>query len=267
MLHRRPTYRGTDIDAPLKIYLDELARALPGRDKEGNIYLAGDLGKSVFIGDFEIGNYAIIRRGNIVLPKTSGVGIKVDVANPSFGWRDLLGETTARNTGASKPTLAIYRGGLRQYQFGVGDEEFYDFHIPHDYVAGTDILIHIHWSHTSALVTGGSIVFEIEVSYAKGHGQAAFSAPVEDVYSGNASTTQYVHAISETQLSSSAPTGFQLNTADLEPDGVIMMRVGVNQNNITVSSGGVPDPYLHFADVHYQSTNMATKDKVPDFYT
>ena len=83
---------------------------------------------------------------------------------------------------------------------------------------------------------------------------------------GTASTTQYQHILSETQYSASAPAGLQLDTDDLEVDGVILVRLEMTTNNIT-SSGAVPDPFIHYVDVHYQSTGIATKAKAPDFYT
>lgn len=204
--------------------------------------------------------------GFIAFPKASGNGIKVDLTTPTFGWRDLLGDVFARNTGASKPTFTTYRDTLLDYQFAAGDEEYFKFHIPHDYVKGTDIFLHIHWSHTGTFVTGGTITFTPETTYAKGHNQAAFPASVTGTYNGTASTTQYQHIISETQLSASSPTGLQIDTDDLEPDGVIIMRLEMTTNNITVSEGAVPDPFIHYVDIHYQSTNIGTKDKAPDFY-
>ena len=202
--------------------------------------------------------------GNFVLPKTSGNGIKVDNTTPTFGWRDLLGDIFARNTGASKPNFITYRDTLRDYQFQVGDEEYLKFHIPHDYVAGTDIFLHVHWSHNSALVTGGTVTFAYEISYSKGHNQAAFGASVGTTFVGTASTTQYQQIITEVQISAGAPNGNQIDSDDLEPDGVIICRIELNANNM---SGDPPEPFIHYVDIHYQSTNIATKDKVPDFYT
>lgn len=201
---------------------------------------------------------------DIVLPKTSGKGIKIDAAAPTFGWRDITGEITNAG-GANKPTSQTYRGGIDQFQFAAGDESIIRYHIPHDYVPGTDIHLHVHWSHISAIVTGGTITFTVEASYAKGHNQAAFSAPVIDTFTGTASTTQYQHIVSEVQFSASSPAGLQLDTDDLEPDGVILIRLEMTTNDIT-SGGAVPDPFIHEVDVHYQSTNMATKNKAPDFY-
>ena len=201
----------------------------------------------------------------VVLPKTSGYGIKVDTAAPTFGWQDLLGNITNAG-GANKPTRTTYRGGIDQYLFSAGDEAILEFHIPHDYVPGTDIYLHVHWSHISTLVTGGTVTFTAESTYAKGHNQAPFSAPATGTFVGTASTTQYQHILSETQYSASAPAGLQLDTDDLEVDGVILVRLEMTTNNIT-SSGAVPDPFIHYVDVHYQSTGIGTKANAPDFYT
>lgn len=204
--------------------------------------------------------------GSAVLPKTSGKGIKVDDAAPTFGWRDLRAEVRIRGIGGSDPNDTTYSGNIKAYSFSVNDEAWIEFHIPHDYVAGTDIHLHFHWSHNSAIVTGGSITIGANVIYAKGHDQAAFPAEITTTLSPNASTTQYQHMVSEVQLSAASPSASQIDTDDLEPDGLVLARVYLSANNIT-SGGAVPDPFIHEVDIHYQSTNIATKDKVPDFYT
>lgn len=206
--------------------------------------------------------------GHLVVPKASTAGIKVDNTAPTFGFADLLGDQFSRNTGATKPTLATYNGDIRAWQFGAGKEAYLSFHIPHDYVLGTEIFCHIHWSHDSTTVTGGTLTFKVSSVYAKGHGQAAFqSTPAVGTFTGTASTTQYMHIISETSYSSSTPTGLQLDTDLLEPDGVIEMTFKMDVNNIT-SSAAVPNPFIHYVDIHYQTTGLiGTKDKVPDFYT
>ncbi|KKM06589.1 hypothetical protein LCGC14_1742470 [marine sediment metagenome] len=200
---------------------------------------------------------------NPTLIKASGGGFKVDLENPTFGWRDLKGKVTQRNTGVSKPTHAVYRGSLRQYQFGVGKEEFFTYHIDHDHVPDSDIFLHVHWSHISGAVTGGSITIEYELAYAKGFNQGAFGAPVSTTFIGTASTVQFQHIISEVQVSAETPDANQIDSNDLEPDGIIEMRVKIDANNMT---GATPDPFIHEADIHYQSTNIGTKQREPDFY-
>jgi len=89
----------------------------------------------------------------VILPKTSGMGIKVDSATPTFPWRDIIGNITNAG-GANKPARTTYNGGVDQFLFAAGDESVLEFHIPHDYAPGTDIHLHVHLSHISTLVTG-----------------------------------------------------------------------------------------------------------------
>jgi hypothetical protein len=219
---------------------------------------------------FEINErFRIIQRltdtSNFILPKASGKGIKIDYTTPTFGWRDLRAEIRTRGVGATDPNDSIYRGNVKAYSFAVGDLAWIEFHMTHDYVLGTDIFLHYHWSHNSADVTGGNITIGANVTYAKGHNQGAFSATVKPIITANASIIRYQHMISELQLSASSPSATQIDTNNLEPDGLILARVYLSANNIT-SSNGVPDPFIHEVDIHYQSTNIATKDKIPDFY-
>ena len=211
------------------------------------------------------GNIKLFGTANVIFQKASGNGIQVDTATPTFGWADLQAEPSGINTGASKPTQATYRDTLKQFQFATGDEEYYEYHIPHDYVAGTDTFIHVHWSHISDAVTGGTVTFTVESTYAKGHNQAPFPASASGDFNGTASAIQYRHIVSETQLSASSPAGLQIDTDDLEPDGIIMMRVLFKTNSMT---GATPDIFIHHVDLHYQTTGLiGTKQKAPDFYT
>ena len=106
-----------------------------------------------------------------------------------------------------------------------------------------------------------------EVTYAKGHQQAAFAAPITTTVQQNANATVYYHHIAEVQLSATTPSGSQLDSDDLEVDGLILVRAYLSANNITVSAGSVPAPFLHMVDIHYQSTGIGTKQKAPNFYT
>lgn len=207
--------------------------------------------------------------GIINIPKASTSGIKVDLTTPTFGFADIIGDQFSKNTGATKPTLATYNGAINAWQFGAGDEAYMSFHIPHDYVKGTPIFLHVHWSHIATTVTGGTLTFKATSILSKSHNQQAFqSTPSVGTFTGTASTTQYQQILSEVLYSDGTPTGLQIDTDNLEPDSVIEMTFELDANNITVSGGGVPDPFIHFVDIHYQTTGIiGTKDKVPDFYT
>lgn len=202
--------------------------------------------------------------GNLIVPKTSGYGIKVDTSSATFPWHDLLGSISIRGIGATDPNYEIYRGGIRGYRFSVNDEVFIEFHMPHDYLPGSDIYLHFHWSNKDSRVTGGTVTWGAEVSYAKGHNQAAFSTPITTTVVGTASDTQYQHLITEVQLSAASPSASQLDSDNLEVDGLILCRAYLSANNLT---GFADEPFLHFVDIHYQSTNIGTKQKAPPFWT
>lgn len=213
---------------------------------------------------------------SVTLSKTSGKGLKVDTSAPTFPWHDLLGAIAIRGLGAADPSYNVYQGGIRGYQFDPAEEVFVEFHLPHDYLPGSDIHIHFHHSingtNTAGVaagtVNGGTVTWGAEVTYAKGHNQAAFSAPITTtVASGAYAATLYQHYITEVQLSAASPSAAQLDSDIIEVDGLILVRAYLSANDITVVSGAQPDPFLHFVDIHYQSTGIGTKQKAPNFWT
>jgi hypothetical protein len=196
-----------------------------------------------------------------------GSGLKLGYFdNNTWPWKDLKGALAIHEQGgtAQDPAYVPFIGNIRAYQFDnvQGDEIFVEFHMPHDYVIGSPLFLHTHWSHASATVASGGVEWKAEVTYAKGHDQATFSTPVEIKMIQDASTTAYQHMIAETQLSSDTPeAGVQLDSADLEPDGLLLLRVTLDAN--TLSDGS--HPFLHFVDLHYLSTGIGTMDKAPPF--
>jgi hypothetical protein len=207
----------------------------------------------------------------IVIPKASGNGVRVDTTTPTFGYRDLLGDVKVLSPGANDPTLAVFRDAIRAFSFSnaVMNECFMYFHIPHDYVPGSDVFIHTHWSQNVIDSGGpagvpGDVKWSFEVSYSKGHDQAAFPASVTTFITQTASGTQYQHMLEEVQLSAASPSAAQIDTDDLEPDGVILVRCFRDPGDAADTLNQVP--FLHYVDIHYQSTNIATKAKAPNFY-
>ena len=199
-----------------------------------------------------------------VFPKEANVGIKLDVDDPAFGWHDLTGslEVYGELGDASREPFI---GGLKSLQFDVSESAYVDFHIPHDYVPGTSLYIHVHWSHASATVTGGTCTWAFEIIYAKGHNRGAFQAPVTASVVQNASTIPYQHMIAETIATVAGGSGTAMATEDVEVDGLIGCRLYLDSNDI-VDSVTQPKPFAHFVDIHYQSSGIATKNRSPNFY-
>ena len=208
---------------------------------------------------------------SLVLPKTAGKGILVDLAAPTYGWRDMLGPATIRGVGPNDPTLTVYRGNLREFAFANNavNALYFQFHIPHDYVPGSDLYLHVHWSQIAADTGGaggtpGDVKWSVDVSYSKGHSQEVFNNPFTTSIIQTSSGIPYMHMLPEIQLSSSTPTAIQLDSSNIEVDGLLLMRLFRDPADPQDTLNQLP--FLHFMDIHYQSTNLATKQKAPDFY-
>lgn len=199
-----------------------------------------------------------------VFPKTTGIGIKVDVDAPTFPWQDIEGVILTSEGSAS---MQPYIGGMNQPQFIEGEDAYVSFHIPHDYLEGSELYIHVHWSHNSAVVTGGSVTWAFETIYAKGHNQEPFKTPINISIIDNANIVKYQHQIAENISTSAGGSAVTLATEDIEVDGVIICRIYLDSNDIETSNASIVNPFAHFADIHYQSTGIGTKNKAPNFYS
>ena len=200
------------------------------------------------------------------MPKTSGYGFQVDKAAPTFPWHDIIGDVRPKTTGAGTPTFAAFQGNIWGYKFAANDLVDFVFHVPHDYVPGTDLYLHVHWSHNGTN-TSGNVVFTHYTTYAKGHNQANFPAEVTNTITYNTTdittTPQYRHRIDEIQLSTPGGSASAIDRDAIEIDGLILVRIKVT--TLPTITGG--DLFIHTADLHYQSTEIGTKQKAPDFYT
>ena len=206
---------------------------------------------------------------NPVLSKISGRGIKVDIVNPSFPWADITGLMAEDPGGANSPVLTVLRGGLcRVYAYTVNDKVDLRFHVPHDYAPGTDMHIHVHWSHNGTAISG-NFTLSCASSYAKGHNQAIFPAErtVTITYAtvDIATTPQYMHRSDEVQWSSNGGSATLADSAQLEPDGVVLMNCTLTSLP-TITGGTTPKVFIHYIDLHYQTTGINTKNRAPGFY-
>lgn len=185
----------------------------------------------------------------------------------TLGWRDIIGNVHPKATGAGSPARAVYRGGtVGQYAWVANDVCDFEFHIPHDYVPGTDIYWHVHWSHNGTSISGNA-VFDVYYTYSKGHNQANFPAEKNLTITYNttdiSTTPQYRHRIDEVIMSGASATATLMDRDDIEPDGLIIATMKLTTLP-TIGSGSL---FVHTCDIHYQSTNHATPNKSPDFYT
>lgn len=216
------------------------------------------------------GNHTL-HRDEVVYAESLSIdrnGIKVNTDDPDYSWRDLEGPIIANATGANRPVLTTYEGEIEDYAFDANDHySIIKYHIPHDYAPGTDLFIHTHWSHNGTNITG-SLVLDHRFTYSKGHGQANFHAEkalVQTIGSLTITNTPTLrHRIDEIQLSTPGGSASQVDTDLIEPDGLILLHFNVP--TIPTITGGAAKPFIHYVDVHYQCTNIGTKNKTPDFW-
>lgn len=205
-----------------------------------------------------------------VIDKASGQGIKVDTTTPTFPFQDIIGTFIPDPSGPNAPTLtALIGGSCRSYAYGAGKQADYVFHIPHDYVPGTDIFVHMHWAHNGTAISG-NFSPTIKATYAKGHNQANFSTEITlaatTVSTPDIATVpRYRHRLDEFQLSQNGGSANLLDSSLLEPDGIVLLSFYAT--TIPTITGGSPNsPFVQTVDLHYQSTNIGTKSKSPNFY-
>jgi len=196
----------------------------------------------------------------IIFNKAQSHGIKVDTENPTWPWVDLLGQVHIDESAASnKPTYALTgKGSTKAYQFIINDQIYIKYHIPHDYAPGTDLYIHAHWF--SKDVSPGTVTWAFEHSYAKSHNQMNFTE-AKTVKVSQDYSNQYMHMLSEVQLSVNGGDATKLDTDLIEPDGIINTRAYLDTNTMSSS------PFLLLIDIHYQSTGVGTKNSSPNFYS
>lgn len=195
---------------------------------------------------------------DLVVPNEMGAGIHLDPDAPVYGWRDLTSDVSVRGTGANDPTFAVYTGTtIRGYSFSANtmQEAFFVFHVPHDWVAGSALFFHSHWSNAAATPNTGNVVWKFDYSFAKGFGQEAFPAIQTATVVAPCPAIRYTHNVSETDA---------VIIPTMEVDGLILVRVYRDAANVLDTCTDVV--FLHTVDIHYQSTNVATKNKAPNFY-
>ena len=213
-------------------------------------------------------NFIDLRDGvNAQLPKVKGGGgIKVgDDGSATYPWQDLVPPIQVYGE-VGDATRATLVGGLKALQFAESDSAYLDFFVPHDHANNTDIYINVHWSHNGTLVTGGSVTWAAEFTYSKAHNQGAFPASSTISVVSPASTISLQHMTAEVLGSSPGGSATTVPTEDLEPGVISIARIYLDSNDMTVSGGGVPDPFLHGVTLHYQSATVGTKNKSPDFW-
>lgn len=174
------------------------------------------------------------------------------------GWQDWLGNGfTAPSSAASRPTFSAFRNGIYLWAFDdtALNELWTSIHITHDWVIGSDIYPHVHWSHTTTPTTPNSTIrWGIEYTVANGYSTGTYPATTtiyleHDIDGASA----YTHHITE------VTGGSVIDGSSLEIDAVILLRIFRDAGHVNDSLTG--DAFLHFVDCHYESDGALTFER------
>jgi hypothetical protein len=175
-----------------------------------------------------------------------------------YGWRDNIVPVYADTSSPNAPVLDLFRDGIKKYNFAANElsEIYCEWHVDHDYMPGTALYPHIHWSTPSTNI--GVVRWGVEYSVAKGHQQAAFPTTTTIYIEQTTTGTAYMHYIAEASEANAIPG------LNIEPDTVIIARVfrdGANANDTLEAN-----VFGLCVDMHYLADRYATPNKVPNFY-
>ena len=199
------------------------------------------------------------------IPKTEGAGIKVDPATPTFPWQDIIGLVQLNPVVTTRPAIQAFTTNVNAYSYDSGDRLDCVYHIPHDYVPGTDLFLHLHYGHNGTAVDATTFDIDADTAYASRDTGVFTETAVTPTFSIDMDTAvQFQHYVSEIQLSAASPSTSQIDSDDIEVDGIILVSFTVTAiPGITAGD----DPFIFTADIHYQSTGIGTKQNASPFYT
>lgn len=169
------------------------------------------------------------------------------------GWSDMLFNASGAGTPAVAPTFGNLGGNLsfyRGYTFAAtGTDELYLLYHPnHDYMPGTPIHFHVHWSPTSTAT--GNVVFGWEYSFARGYGVEAFPASTTVRVTQAAGGATNLHQIAETD---------PITISNFETDGLLLVRFFRDGDNSADTYGAAVNVYT--MDIHYESDGLFTLNR------
>jgi len=171
------------------------------------------------------------------------------------GYHDLKPTGGYTPGGAASPSVSVFIAPLYELGFdgsGTNNIATYRFHIPHDFVEGSDFFFHVHWALNTVSPTG-NVKWKVTWRYAQGYEHDAFDTQyVTTLPDATVSSTQYAHHITE----SAAVTPASMSGKTVRTDGMIIAsleRDTTDTNNDTA--------FMLEFDIHYLSDGTATVAK------
>lgn len=199
----------------------------------------------------------------IAMQTVGGVTKFVQLTNLKLaGWHDMKPTGGGVGGGATEPAIATFKSPhlLRNFADGAqAKSQTFIFNIPHEYVPGTQLHPHVHWSTDNASPSG-NVYWQLHWTYASGASSIAFPADTT-IFLTSTAAAQYEHVDTEDA------TGF--GDADVTPDtieaqGIIVLTVERAPAHVNDTATGV-DAFLMEVGIQYQSDGRDTNERETPF--
>lgn len=180
--------------------------------------------------------------------------------NSVLVWKDLIGTFDVRSGGGATPyTIYQYDTAGNFWEYATTDgvnkisQAFLSYHVPHDWLPGTDMFIHLHLSTTAT--TTNTCAFVVRAGVA----QSGSSIPELTTIGTITKTFAGANDIRRHYVVEIPLTGIGLiDLNDMDIDSIIFVQLyyqrGANGDNM----GNTEKTFLHFMDIHYQGDGTLT---------
>lgn len=203
--------------------------------------------------------YRSVKGVDLVPSEVDGNFSELD-ARTAMGWRDMICGLETRS-GPTQPVLQNFRNGIYLYGFSpdIMQEAFVTAHIDHDYLIGSELFPHMHWSTDTTNI--GTVRWGMEYTWARRSDDTGTTefAPTTTIYvEQSAQNVAYRHYVSQPTVGNGIPgTGINIDT-------VLLIRVF---RDATHENDTYPDPVYGITfDLHYQCERYSTPNKDPNFF-
>lgn len=160
-------------------------------------------------------------------------------------WEDSQSPAMAMRVGGTAPLFADFRSGIYALFFGAGEEAHGSIQLSHQYIAGTTLRPHVHFSFKTNPTAGQTVIWGLDYSICSVDGVF----PAATVLS-----TTYTAAGDEAYKSCVKSFG-DIPGTGIRESAICVFRI--------YRSGGTstPEPALLSFDIHYQKGNYGTVEE------
>lgn len=172
------------------------------------------------------------------------------------GWQDYTSTfiPSAVHPSTTPTYSAFGANGLYALLFAEGDIAFINFHIQHDIKTGSDIYPHVHFSPSTTMSAGETIVWTVEYASADRNQNDSFTGTLNSItmtYTADGNEVAGEHLVVECSDADAI--------AVQDVDSMILCKITLGNGTYT------GDVFGHTADLHYQVGRISTPNKAYPF--